>query len=63
VVIILMDDIGDGDIGSYGMKDTKTPNLDRLAREGIRLTSACANASDCSPTRAGLVTGRYTTRV
>ena len=58
VVLILMDDIGYGDIGSYGVKDARTPNLDRLAREGVRLTDAYANASNCSPTRAGLISGR-----
>jgi arylsulfatase A-like enzyme len=62
VVLILMDDIGYGDIGSYGVKDAKTPNLDRLAREGIRLTNAYANASNCSPTRAGFISGRYQQR-
>src|SRR6266487_3635094 len=62
VVLILMDDMGYGDIGSYGVKDAKTPNLDRLAREGIRLTDAYANASNCSPTRAGLITGQYQQR-
>src|SRR2546425_10428153 len=51
VVLILMDDMGYGDIGSYGVKDARTPNLDRLAREGVRLTGAYANASNCSPTR------------
>jgi arylsulfatase A-like enzyme len=62
VVLILMDDMGYGDIGSYGVKDAKTPNLDRLAREGVRLTDAYANASNCSPTRAGLITGQYQQR-
>lgn len=62
VVLILMDDLGYGDIGSYGVKDARTPNLDRLAREGVRLTDAYANASNCSPTRAGLITGQYQQR-
>src|SRR2546423_4408122 len=62
VVMILMDDLGYGDIGSYGVKDALTPNLDRLAREGVRLTDAYANASNCSPTRAGFVTGQYQQR-
>jgi arylsulfatase A-like enzyme len=57
-----MDDMGYGDIGSYGVKDARTPNLDRLAREGVRLTDAYANASNCSPTRAGLITGQYQQR-
>ena len=62
VVLILMDDLGYGDLGSYGVKDAKTPNLDRLAREGVRLTDAYANGPNCSPTRAGLITGQYQQR-
>jgi arylsulfatase A-like enzyme len=62
VVLILMDDLGYGDIGSYGVTDARTPNLDRLAREGLRLTNAYANGSNCSPTRAGLITGQYQQR-
>lgn len=62
VLLILMDDLGYGDIGSYGVKDARTPNLDRLAREGVRLTDAYANAANCSPTRAGLISGRYQQR-
>ncbi|MFL5607098.1 MAG: sulfatase-like hydrolase/transferase, partial [Gemmatimonadaceae bacterium] len=62
VVLILMDDIGYGDIGSYGVKDARTPNLDRLAREGVRLTDAYANAANCSPTRAALISGQYQQR-
>jgi arylsulfatase A-like enzyme len=63
VVLILMDDMGYGDIGSYGVRDARTPNLDRLAREGVRLTDAYANGPVCTPTRAALVTGRYQQRV
>jgi arylsulfatase A-like enzyme len=62
VVLILMDDIGYGDIGSYGVKDARTPNLDRLAREGVRFTDAYANAANCSPTRAALISGQYQQR-
>jgi len=62
VVLILMDDLGYGDLGSYGVPDAKTPNLDRLAREGLRLTDAYANGPSCSPTRAGLITGQYQQR-
>src|SRR3954471_2839952 len=62
VVMILMDDMGYGDIGSYGVRDAKTPNLHRLAREGVRLTDAYANASTCSPTRAGFIMGQYQQR-
>ena len=60
--MILMDDMGYADIGSYGVKDAKTPNVDRLAREGVRLVDAYANASNCSPTRAGFISGRYQQR-
>ena len=62
VVMILMDDMGYGDIGSYGVRDASTPNLDRLARQGVRLTDAYANGSTCSPTRAGFVSGQYQQR-
>ena len=62
VVLILMDDLGYGDIGSYGVKDARTPNLDRLARAGVRLTDAYANGANCSPTRTGLITGQYQQR-
>lgn len=63
VVIIMMDDLGYGDLGSYGAPDTKTPNIDRLAREGVRLTDAYANGVVCTPTRAALISGRYQQRV
>ncbi len=63
VVLILMDDLGYGDIGSYGGTDAKTPNLDRLARDGVRLTNAYANGAVCTPTRAALISGRYQQRV
>ncbi|MFL5487991.1 MAG: sulfatase-like hydrolase/transferase, partial [Gemmatimonadaceae bacterium] len=62
VVLILLDDIGYGDIGSYGVTDASTPNIDRLARQGVKLTDAYANASNCSPTRAGFITGQYQQR-
>ena len=62
VVLILMDDMGYADLGSYGGRDAKTPNVDRLAREGVRLTDAYANASNCSPTRAGFISGQYQQR-
>jgi arylsulfatase A len=62
VVLIITDDVGYGDFGAYGAPDVKTPNIDRLAREGVKLTDFYANASNCSPTRAGLMTGRYQQR-
>ena len=50
--------MGYGDLGSYGAPDVKTPNIDRLAREGTRLTDFYA-APSCSPTRTALISGRY----
>jgi arylsulfatase A-like enzyme len=63
VVLVMMDDLGYGDLGSYGVQDAKTPTLDRLAREGVRLTDAYANGPVCTPTRAALISGRYQQRV
>lgn len=63
VILILSDDLGYGDLGSYGASDAKTPNLDRLARQGVRFTDAYANAAVCLPTRAALITGRYQQRI
>ena len=62
VVLIITDDVGYGDFGAYGSPDVKTPNIDRLAREGVKLTDFYANGSNCSPTRAGLISGRYQQR-
>jgi arylsulfatase A-like enzyme len=63
VVLIITDDVGYGDFGSYGAPDVKTPNVDRLAREGVRFTDFYANGAVCTPTRTGLITGRYQQRV
>jgi len=62
VVLIITDDVGYGDIGSYGAPDIKTPNIDALAKAGTRFTQFYANASSCTPTRAGLISGRYQQR-
>src|SRR5574341_2596269 len=62
VVLIMTDDVGYGDIGSYGAPDIKTPHIDRLAATGVRFTDFYANGSSCSPTRAGLISGRYQAR-
>ena len=62
VVLIITDDVGYGDFGAYGSPDVKTPNIDRLAREGVKMTDFYANGSNCSPTRAGLISGRYQQR-
>src|SRR5687767_7159665 len=63
VVIVMTDDAGYGDFGSYGAPDVRTPNIDRLAREGVRLTDFYANGATCTPTRAALISGRYQQRV
>ena len=62
VVVFIMDDLGYGDVGSYGAPDAKTPNIDRLAREGVKLTDFYANHANCSPTRTAFITGRYQQR-
>ncbi|MEN9404395.1 MAG: hypothetical protein RL091_3098 [Verrucomicrobiota bacterium] len=62
IVVILADDIGYGDLACYGATKVRTPNLDRLAREGARFTDAHATASVCTPARYALLTGRYAWR-
>jgi arylsulfatase A len=62
VIVILADDLGYGDLGVYGSRLIKTPNLDRLARQGVRMTDFYASANVCTPSRAGLLTGRYPIR-
>jgi arylsulfatase A-like enzyme len=63
VVLIMTDDAGYADLGSYGARDVGTPHLDALARAGARFTDFYANAPSCTPTRAGLITGRYQQRL
>ncbi len=58
IVIIMADDLGYGDVGCYGATKIKTPNIDRLAGEGMMFTDAHTAASVCSPSRYGLMTGR-----
>lgn len=62
IVVIVADDMGYADIGIHGSKDIPTPNIDALARAGIRFTDAYVSGPHCSPTRAGLLTGRYQQR-
>ncbi len=63
IVFILIDDLGWRDLGCYGSRFYETPNLDRLASEGMRFTDAYAACPVCSPTRASLLTGKYPARV
>jgi arylsulfatase A-like enzyme len=62
VVIIYADDLGYGDVSSYGATALKTPNIDRLAREGLRFTDGHAAAGTCTPSRYALLTGEYAWR-
>jgi len=62
ILLIVSDDLGYADIGVYGSRDIPTPNIDRLAREGVRFTNGYVSGPYCSPTRAGLMTGRYPQR-
>src|SRR4051794_9909635 len=62
VVIVVADDLGYADLGCQGCKDIATPNIDSIARGGVRFTSGYVTAPFCSPTRAGLMTGRYQAR-
>jgi arylsulfatase A-like enzyme len=59
IIVILADDLGFADVGFQGCKDFSTPYIDRLANAGVRFTNACVSHPFCSPTRAGLMTGRY----
>ncbi len=62
VVLIVVDDLGYGDLGCFGSKQIRTPGIDRLAQEGVRLTDFYGNGAVCSPSRAALMTGRYPQR-
>jgi arylsulfatase A-like enzyme len=62
ILIILADDMGYADAGFQGCKDIPTPNIDTLAKNGVRFTSGYVSGPYCSPTRAGLMTGRYQNR-
>lgn len=62
IIVILADDLGYGDIGCDGGKHIRTPHLDRMATEGVRFTDFYASANVCTPSRAGLLTGRYAIR-
>src|SRR6185436_4063785 len=60
IIFILADDLGYGDVGCYGQKKIKTPNLDKLAAEGIRFTQCYAGTTVCAPSRSSLMTGQHT---
>ncbi len=62
VVVILADDMGHGDVSSYGNRLVETTHIDGIGRDGVRFTAGYSSAPLCSPSRAGLVTGRYQQR-
>src|SRR5512137_1573800 len=59
IVFVLADDLGYGDLGCYGQKLIKTPNLDRMAAEGMRFTQFYAGSTVCAPSRSVLMTGQH----
>src|SRR5262245_32122751 len=62
ILVIVADDLGYADVGFHGCKDIPTPHIDALAKKGVRLTSGYVSGPYCSPTRSGLLTGRYQNR-
>lgn len=62
IVIFLADDLGYGDVGAFGNNTVRTPNIDALANDGIKLTHHLAAASVCTPSRSALLTGRHPIR-
>ena len=63
IIFILADDLGWTDLGCFGSKFYKTPNLDRLASQGMRFTDAYSSCTVCSPSRASILTGQYPARL
>jgi arylsulfatase A len=63
IILILIDDLGYGDLGCYGNKSNLTPNIDQLAREGLKFSDFHSNGPMCTPTRASLLTGMYQNRL
>ena len=59
IVVIYTDDLGYGDIGANGATEIKTPNIDRIANEGVRFTNGYASSATCTPSRYALLTGVY----
>src|SRR6187551_2285680 len=62
IIYIMTDDMGYGDLSGYGCKDYQTPNLDKLASQGIKFINAYSAAPICTPTRTAFMTGRYPAR-
>jgi arylsulfatase A-like enzyme len=63
IILIVADDLGYSDVGCYGCRDIKTPNIDKLAKDGVRFTSFYSNGPECTPTRAALLSGCYQQRI
>ncbi len=63
IVLIYVDDLGYGDVGCYGAKNVRTPNIDRIASEGCRFTDGHSSAATCTPSRYSLLTGEYAWRL
>ena len=62
IIVIYADDLGYGDVGCYGATRVQTPNIDRLAREGLRFTDGHSASATCTPSRYALLTGEYAWR-
>lgn len=62
IILLYADDLGYGDVGAYGAKQIPTPNMDRLAQEGLRFTSGYAPSATCTPSRYAMLTGEYAWR-
>ena len=62
IVLMMADDVGMGDLGCFGNTTLRTPNIDRMAREGVKLSQHLTAASVCTPSRAAFLTGRYPIR-
>ena len=62
IVLIYTDDVGFADVGCYGARGVETPHIDRLAKEGLKLTDAHCSAATCTPSRYALLTGTYAFR-
>src|SRR6476660_6664423 len=60
IILIVADDLGYGDVGCYGQQKIETPNIDRLAKQGMRFTQFYAGTAVCAPSRASLMTGLHT---